>query len=79
MVGNTVIDALHTIVNRKETEELFYEFFRNNHPNIKLKNKIILVIGHRRENFGHIVEQICFALKSIALRNPSVEIIYPFI
>ena len=63
VVGNTVIDALHTIVNRKETEELFYEFFRNNHPNIKLKNKIILVTGHRRENFGHGIEQICFALK----------------
>jgi len=39
--------------------------------------RLILVTGHRRENFGEGFEQICSALAEIAVKNPDVEIIYP--
>jgi len=41
------------------------------------KPKIILVTGHRRENFGDGFENICLALAKIARANPNVRIIYP--
>jgi UDP-N-acetylglucosamine 2-epimerase (non-hydrolysing) len=39
--------------------------------------RIILVTGHRRENFGHGFEEICQALKDIAIENSDVQVIYP--
>lgn len=39
--------------------------------------KIILVTGHRRENFGEGFINICEALKTIALNNPDIDIVYP--
>ena len=39
--------------------------------------KIILVTGHRRENFGHGFRNICNALKTIADNNPDFDIVYP--
>lgn len=40
-------------------------------------NRLILVTGHRRENFGEGFENICWALHDIAAANPKVEVIYP--
>lgn len=77
ITGNTVIDALYesvkivnsTAYNNREIEEL----------NLTLDNskKLILVTGHRRENFGEGFERICEALKDIATRHHDVQIIYP--
>ena len=39
--------------------------------------KIILVTGHRRENFGDGFMNICEALKQLALKNNDIEIVYP--
>jgi UDP-N-acetylglucosamine 2-epimerase (non-hydrolysing) len=39
--------------------------------------RLILVTGHRRENFGEGFENICYALKEIAAAHPDVEVIYP--
>lgn len=75
VTGNTVIDALFTgleklkYYNDKEIETLKAQFGGN--------NKIILVTGHRRENFGQGFINICNALKTIALQNPAVQIVYP--
>jgi UDP-N-acetylglucosamine 2-epimerase (non-hydrolysing) len=75
ITGNTVIDSLHWTVNK----------LKNNFENdtiYKLKStidftkKVILVTGHRRENFGDGFLNICKALKEIA-KDPSVEIVYP--
>jgi UDP-N-acetylglucosamine 2-epimerase (non-hydrolysing) len=41
------------------------------------ETRLILVTGHRRENFGEGFENICLALKDIADNNPDMEIIYP--
>jgi len=75
VTGNTVIDALFDSINRLnsvESEELMQikQLASNN-------KKIILVTGHRRENFGDGFLNICHALKEIATRNPNLEIIYP--
>lgn len=73
-VGNTVIDALHlglSII--KNTDEQKYKDFFNY---IDFTKKVILVTGHRRENFGDGFENMCKAIAYIADNN-DIEIIYP--
>jgi UDP-N-acetylglucosamine 2-epimerase (non-hydrolysing) len=74
-VGNTVIDALllglDTI--HQGNAEKFDEYFSF----VKKSNRIILVTGHRRENFGEPFENICHALMEIADSYQDVEIVYP--
>lgn len=80
VTGNTVIDALSLMIEKIE-----------NNPRLKSRilelissqyklfgdKKIILVTGHRRENFGHGFRNICNALKTIADNNPDFDIVYP--
>jgi len=63
VTGNTVIDALFDISKKLRIEPL--------------KRKMILVTGHRRENFGKNFEEIFLALKTIAINNPEIQIVYP--
>ena len=76
ITGNTVIDALFSISDRLETEKQVLEQAQKNLPVLKNNKKLILVTGHRRENFGEGFEQICLALATLANRE-DVEIIYP--
>ena len=79
ITGNTVIDALLSIVEKARATK-FPDFFLNTLPFLNQENEIapiILVTGHRRENFGQGFEEICQALKIIAAENPEVNIIYP--
>ena len=77
VTGNTVIDALYQMIHQLETQpticqQLQQQFaFLNNH------RKMILVTGHRRENFGEGFERICKALATIARLHPEVDIVYP--
>lgn len=74
-VGNTVIDALLTGLEIiKETDSANYD---NHFDFIDKTKKLILVTGHRRENFGEPFENICKALKQVAIENPNVQIVYP--
>lgn len=66
ITGNTVIDALLYISRKLNLEELYNG-----------QRKIILVTGHRRENFGARIKNICLALKEIAKKYSNVEIVYP--
>lgn len=73
-VGNTVIDALHlglSII--KNTGEEKYQSYYNF---LDFSKKIILVTGHRRENFGDGFESMCRAIAYIA-DNHDVQIVYP--
>lgn len=74
-VGNTVIDALLLGLEmiKQQNTEVYDQYFSF----IDRSKKIILVTGHRRENFGEPFEEICQALKIIAENNPDVEIVYP--
>jgi len=80
VVGNTVIDALLWISarlsdpgHRKRVEEGLSKTGRFS----RTGRRLILVTAHRRESFGRGFEEICRALREIALRNPEVEIVYP--
>ncbi len=77
VVGNTVIDALLYGVQkvRSLTSDRFGGAFKGIDGQVFSK-KIILVTGHRRENFGKPFENICRALRDLASRD-NVAIIYP--
>lgn len=74
VTGNTVIDALLYSVDKiKTAQSTIITELKNK---INFSKKIVLVTGHRRENFGEGFLKICNALKEISLDN-SVEIVYP--
>lgn len=75
IVGNTVIDALFIAIEKLKNSELSKKF-QKRFNNIDFKKKVILVTGHRRESFGKPLENICSALKNLALQS-GIEIIYP--
>jgi UDP-N-acetylglucosamine 2-epimerase (non-hydrolysing) len=73
LTGNTVIDALLWVREKIKFEKKKFKELNG----INFEKKIILVTGHRRENFGEEFISICSALKEIAERNNGVEIVYP--
>lgn len=80
VTGNTVIDALFLALDKIEkNDELKSKIIESINSQYELKDnkKIILVTGHRRENFGDGFINICEALKTIALNNPDIDIVYP--
>ncbi len=83
VVGNTVIDALFLTLDiiKKDPhlETKIKKFFvkKIKSFNKVLRSRIILVTGHRRENFGEPFKNICIALKEIAEKMPDASIIYP--
>jgi UDP-N-acetylglucosamine 2-epimerase (non-hydrolysing) len=81
VTGNTVIDALLMVIEKQSTTEAqkrWDDYFVNNFD-ISFNNdkRHILVTGHRRENFGPGFEDICSALKEIAMSQKGIDIIYP--
>jgi UDP-N-acetylglucosamine 2-epimerase (non-hydrolysing) len=76
VTGNTVIDALLNICDRLENEPRILKQAKKSVPVLNKEKKLILVTGHRRENFGDGFEQICTALAKLAERE-DVQIIYP--
>ena len=80
VTGNTVVDALLSIVEKARIVN-FSDSVLKKMPFLKKEKKdlarIILVTGHRRENFGSGFEEICHALSILANENPNIQIIYP--
>lgn len=80
VTGNTVIDALmyvvHRIDNQPELKQKILTKISTQYP-LETQRKVILVTGHRRENFGQGFINICEGLKQIALNNPEIDIVYP--
>lgn len=74
ITGNTAIDAL--IRAKKIIEEAGSKFAKDLEF-INSEQKLILVTGHRRENFGEKLQNICEALKEISEKHPEVQIVYP--
>lgn len=80
VTGNTVIDALMYVLQRIENQPEIKEKIKSRickQYQIDEKRKIILVTGHRRENFGEGFINICEGLKQIAVSNPDIDIVYP--
>jgi len=77
VTGNTVIDALLTVVERISNDATIRDEMEKRFSFIDSSKRLILVTGHRRENFGEGFENICHALAEIAEQHPGVEILYP--
>jgi len=78
VTGNTVIDALLSVV-EKARNVLFSEELLKLLPFLAEDSlpRIVLVTGHRRENFGGGFEEVCQALHDLADMHPEVQVIYP--
>jgi len=80
VTGNTVIDALLFMVEKARIID-FSDTLLKRMPFLSQEKsdipRIILVTGHRRENFGLGFEEICQALSIISNENPDIQIIYP--
>ena len=84
ITGNTVIDALYMVVKEiKENKTLKVELETKlaiagyNISRLSEKRKLVLITGHRRENFGEGFLSICGAIKRLAEKYPDIDFVYP--
>ena len=84
VTGNTVIDALHLVVERIKNDITLQEELKGilslsgyNIERLSKGRKLVLITGHRRENFGEGFLQICNAIKTLALKYPEIDFVYP--
>lgn len=76
VTGNTVIDALMFVVARIHKDTAFKQMMLDKFNFLASDKRLILVTGHRRENFGDGLESICYALKMIVDLHKDVQIVY---
>ena len=76
VTGNTVIDALLQVDARLRSDENLHNAMHERFPFLAPNKRLLLVTGHRRENFGHGFERICKALARVAARD-DVQVVYP--
>lgn len=84
VTGNTVIDALHLVVNRLKNDKTLaaeqnkvlqlagYDVSR-----LEGGRKLVLITGHRRENFGDGFIRMCTAIRDLKNKYPNVDFVYP--
>ena len=84
VTGNSVIDALHQVVNRLQVDgalasqvadklrDAGYDVNR-----LVSGRRLVLITGHRRENFGKGFISMCQAMKDLSLQYPEVDFVYP--
>lgn len=85
VTGNTVIDALYQVVDKiKSNEGLRLKLTRNLldsgydvHRLESDRRRLVLITGHRRENFGDGFHEMCRAIAYLAQKYPDVDFVYP--
>jgi len=77
VTGNTVIDALLMMRERLNADRDLRTALDSRYAWLRPDSRLILVTGHRRENFGAGFENICHALVQLATRFPDCQILYP--
>lgn len=84
VTGNTVIDALYWVVNKIKTDENLENKLTNilktaGYDTSRLigGKKLVLITGHRRENFGEGFINMCTAIKDLTHKYPDVDFVYP--
>ena len=84
VTGNTVIDALYMVVNKiKQDQQLGEQLAQNiltagyDVNRLSHDKKMVLITGHRRENFGDGFIKMCTAIKDLTQKYPDVDFIYP--
>lgn len=84
VTGNTVIDALHWVVNKISSnadlaKSLKQEMLLFGYDVSRLEQgrRLVLITGHRRENFGEGFLNICHSIKHLSEKYPDVDFVYP--
>jgi UDP-N-acetylglucosamine 2-epimerase (non-hydrolysing) len=84
VTGNTVIDALYMVIDKIESDLTLLEELVNAIKNsgydvsrLSESRKLILITGHRRENFGEGFINICKAIKDLTHKYPECDFVYP--
>jgi UDP-N-acetylglucosamine 2-epimerase (non-hydrolysing) len=77
VTGNTVIDALLWVKKKLEVDQGLNQSLRDRFPFLRDDARLVLITGHRRENFGDGFERICAAIRSLASNFPDVDFLYP--
>ena len=84
VTGNTVIDALQMVVERLKNDEQLAGEVKDKVLNMGYDinrlgkdKRLVLITGHRRENFGEGFLNICHAIKNLSAKYPDVDFVYP--
>lgn len=84
VTGNTVIDALYWVVNKIKEDKVLNEELQNllaqaGYDVTRLADgkKLVLITGHRRENFGEGFINMCTAIRDLTQKYPDVDFVYP--
>jgi UDP-N-acetylglucosamine 2-epimerase (non-hydrolysing) len=83
VTGNTVIDALHWVVNKIASDEPLQAALQEEIKTLGYDvtrcegRRLVLITGHRRENFGEGFLNICHAIASLAEKYPEADFVYP--
>lgn len=84
ITGNTVIDTLRIVTDKIRLDKALSEKIRKEiklagYDTERLRNdkKLVLITGHRRENFGNGFINICHAIRDLAKKYPDVDFVYP--
>ena len=84
VTGNTVIDALYWVVEKIKSDKnldgsLQKQLYDAGYDVSRLANgkKMVLITGHRRENFGIGFINMCTAIRDLVLKYPNVDFVYP--
>ena len=84
ITGNTVIDALHIVVDKLKDDKALAEEQRQilntagyDVTRLDGKRKLVLITGHRRENFGDGFISMVTAMKDLSQKYPDVDFVYP--
>ncbi len=76
VTGNTVVDSLLAVSGRISADGSLRNGLAAQFPFLEPGKRLVLVTGHRRENFGAGFEQLCLALRDLGMRS-DVQIVYP--
>lgn len=77
VTGNTVIDALLQVRGKLESSPELAARLSARFPYLRSGARLLLITGHRRENFGDGFERICQAIGELARRYPDMDLVYP--
>ena len=77
VTGNTVIDALLWVKQKLKADPSLTQKLCQGFPFLRDEARLVLITGHRRENFGDGFEHICRAIRNLARAFPDVDFLYP--
>ncbi len=84
VTGNTVIDALYWVTEKIKNNQTLDTELKEiitaagyNINRLKTGKRLVLITGHRRENFGDGFINMCYAIKDLTLKYPDVDFVYP--